>query len=170
MNPVTPCEIPAGSLILTALPKRSFADAYRAPLAKPAASPADIFLAAARSSPRWIARLMALRNRLVRLVGLKDVGQFNAPAAAPAPRSFAIGDRLGIFTIVAQTAEELLLGIDDRHLDVRVCVTRQPQAQPPAYVVSTIVDVHNALGHTYMLPVSRIHPFVVRAMMRNAQL
>jgi hypothetical protein len=34
-------------------------------------------------------------------------------------------------------------------------------------VVSTVVHVHNWLGRIYMVPVGRIHPFVVRAMMRR---
>ena len=35
-------------------------------------------------------------------------------------------------------------------------------------VVSTAVKVHNLLGRLYMLPVGRIHPWVVKAMLRHA--
>jgi Protein of unknown function (DUF2867) len=60
----------------------------------------------------------------------------------------------------------LLLGIDDKHLDVRVSVFKDGRSAP-SYVVSTVVHVHNLLGHLYMVPVGRIHPLVVRAMMRR---
>ncbi|PWB79508.1 MAG: hypothetical protein C3F11_20610 [Methylocystaceae bacterium] len=36
------------------------------------------------------------------------------------------------------------------------------------YTVSTVVHIKNHFGRFYMLPVGRIHPLVVRAMMRRA--
>ncbi len=82
--------------------------------------------------------------------------------------AYRVGDRLGIFSIFAKTEKELLLGIDDRHLDVRVSVLKSERNGLPNYVVSTVVHVHNWLGHAYMAPVGRIHPLVVKAMMRRA--
>jgi hypothetical protein len=35
-------------------------------------------------------------------------------------------------------------------------------------VVSTVVKVHNWLGRLYMAPVGQIHPLVVKALMRRA--
>ena len=63
--------------------------------------------------------------------------------------------------------EELLLGIDDCHLDVRVSVLKPSGKSLLNYAVSTVVHVHNWLGRIYVVPVGRIHPLVVRATMRR---
>jgi len=94
---------------------------------------------------------------------MQQVTKRPIPAAA-----YAVGDRMGIFSIYAQTPDELVMGIDDRHLDVRVSVLKRPDNDPSKYVISTVVVVHNLLGRIYMLPVGRIHPLIVRALMRRA--
>ncbi len=110
--------------------------------------------------------LMSIRNHIVRQLGLKDVGSMSGETGKAASE-YQIGDRLGIFTIMGQTKDELLLGIDDSHLDVRVSVLKLSRQSSLGYVVSTVVHVHNWLGRVYMAPVGRIHPLVVRAMMRR---
>lgn len=107
---------------------------------------------------------MAIRNNLVRQLGLKDVGAMRGAIVKP-PEAYQVGDRLGIFSIVGLTGDELLLGIDDSHLNVRVSVLKSVRHSGSNWIVSTVVHVHNWLGHAYMVPVSRIHPLVVKAMM-----
>ena len=109
---------------------------------------------------------MSIRNRIVRQLGLKDVGSMSGETRKAASE-YRIGDRLGIFTVMGKTQDELLLGIDDSHLDVRVSVLKPSGNSSLNYVVSTVVHVHNWLGRIYMAPVGRIHPLVVRAMMRR---
>ena len=111
---------------------------------------------------------MSVRNRVVRFLGLKDVGSMRGAGHRPAS-DYRPGDRLGIFTIICADADELVLGIDDSHLDVRVSITRPGGAPAATYVIATVVRVHNRLGRLYMIPVGRAHPFVVRAMMRRPQ-
>jgi hypothetical protein len=100
-------------------------------------------------------------------IGLKDVGNMDA-ATDKSPDGYRIGDRLGIFSVFGKTENELLLGIDDKHLDVRVSVIKTRRDGVQNYVVSTVVHVHNWLGHLYMAAVGCIHPAIVRAMMRRA--
>jgi hypothetical protein len=166
MTIVTETEIPAESMLRASIGTADFYDAYSAPLRDAALPPAEIFLRTMRATPDWVSRLMRLRNRIVRRIGLKDVGEMTADADRPAS-AFQVGDRLGIFSIFAMTDDEVLLGIDDTHLDVRVSVFK-PRQGAPSYVVSTVVHVHNLLGRLYMAPVGRIHPLVVRATMRQA--
>jgi Protein of unknown function (DUF2867) len=166
MTIVRETEVPTDSMLSATVSTADFYDAYSAPLQNGALSPAEIFLQASRATPKWVSRLMAIRNRIVRQIGLKDVGNMNAAAADKTASAYRVGDRLGIFSIFAMTEDELLLGIDDKHLDVRVSVFKDGRSAP-SYVVSTVVHVHNLLGHLYMVPVGRIHPLVVRAMMRR---
>ncbi len=169
MTKVIATTVPAESALQSWLAESDFYDAYEAPLPLNVAtlSPTEIFLHAARVTPQWIDNLMRIRNRVVRLFGLKDVGPM--AATAKASDAYQVGDRIGIFNIFGKTENELLMGIDDRHLDVRVSVMKSYRNGLPYYVVSTVVHVHNLLGHLYMVPVGRIHPFVVRSMMRRAE-
>ena len=166
MNKVTATSVPDDSVLQSWLAKADFYDAYEAPLTANGLSPTEVFLRASRATPKWVDDLMAIRNRIVRLFGLKDVGEMRLTRE---PDSYQVGDRLSIFSIFAKTEKELLLGIDDHHLDVRVSVLKSERNGLPHYVVSTVVKVHNLLGRIYMMPVSRIHPFVVRAMMARAE-
>lgn len=167
MIPITVTEIPTTSALRGSLARASFWDAYEAPLRNGALSPTEIALKSFGATPLWVSWLMALRNGLVRLVGLKSVGALAVGSDKPAS-AYRVGDRLGIFTIQAMSDAEILMGIDDRHLDVRVSIVKPEAGETPRYVVSTVVRVHNALGRLYMLPVGRIHPLIVRAMMRRA--
>lgn len=167
MTPVIAATIPAGSALRAWLANADFHDAWEAPLRDPSLSPTEIFLATIGATPAWVGGAMALRNRVVRLFGLKDVGSMRGARARPA-ESYRPGDRLGIFDVVSQSGEELVLGIDDRHLDVRVSVTKPGGAQAERYVVSTVVHIHNLLGRAYMVPVAPVHAIIVRAMMRRA--
>ncbi len=168
MTIVTATALPEDSALQSWRTAGQFADAYEAVLLEPDRSPTQIFLQATRATPGWVSMLMSWRNAVARRVGLKDLSDRRAGLARGAVEP-AVGERLGIFSVLRRTERELVLGIDDRHLDVRVSVWKSPEGAPARYVVSTVVKVHNALGRAYMVPVARIHPRVVRAMMRRAR-
>src|SRR5260370_40369201 len=107
---VTATTVPDDSALKPSLADASFYDAYEAPLSTATMSPTEIFLRASRGTPRWVDDLMAIRNRIVRLFGLKDVGAMKI--ATRAPETYQVGDRLGIFSILGKTEHELLLRID----------------------------------------------------------
>lgn len=164
MTRVSKISLPAESVLATWAAPGDFQDAFSAPLLDPDLSPVEIYRMAARTTPEWVNGLMALRNRAVSLVGLKSVGHLGDCIEKPAD-AYRIGDKLGIFTIFDLRESELLLGIDDTHLDVRVSILKTNRDGQAGYVVSTAVKVHNQLGRLYMLPVAHIHPRVVQAMM-----
>ena len=126
MAHVVAVEIPPESALTPWLAGADFHDAYEAPLWDATLSPTEIYLRAARATPKWVADLMTLRNRIVVW--------------------------FGIFNVFSISENELVLGIDDNHLDVRVSIVKQAHS----YVVSTIVHVHNWMGRLYMAPVGRI--------------
>ena len=166
MRQVTAAEVPSESQLQAWLPGTDFRDAWQAELTGGRSDPLEVFRSSLQVTPRWVDGLMGLRNRLVAPLGIRSVGLMKRDEDA-ADRTYGINDRLGIFTVLARTERELLLGIDDTHLDVRVSVLTQPDGERGKYVVSTAVKIHNWLGRLYMIPVGRIHPFVVRAMMRR---
>ena len=162
--------IPPGTAIHAALPGAHFFDAYEVADPHPARTALQTWLDVVARTPRWTQKLMALRNRLVRLVGLKDLGQLHdahPPASGHAP-SDAGSYRVGIFLIRHLSDTEVVLGQDDKHLDVQVSLSKHRRGDAPATLaVSTVVHIHNALGQTYMAVVTPFHRRIVRAMLQR---
>jgi hypothetical protein len=90
--------------------------------------------------------LLALRNSLVRPFGLKT-GTEGAP----------------IFPVCHETADELVLGTDDRHLNFRIGVIR---AEGRLYM-STWVHPHNVWGRAYLRLVMPFHILISRGAVRR---
>lgn len=163
-QPVSP---PAGSRIAALVPGAYFHDAWAMPASRPELSALDQFLMAARRTPRWVEACMGLRNRVVRRLGLKDLGGLSALASDRAGCDYRPGDRVGIFTLVDNDPDEALLGDRDRHLDVMLSVHKATVAdtQRTVVTVTTVVHVHNLLGRLYMLPVTPMHRLITPAML-----
>lgn len=163
--------LPEGTVIHAALPGAQYADAYQTPDPHPDASALQAWLDVVARTPRWTRALMALRNRLVRLVGLKDVGQLHDVHGQVAdPRnaaSYRPGDRVGIFILRHLGEREVVMGQDDKHLDVQVSLCKRLVAGQPMLVLSTVVHIHNTLGHAYMAVITPFHRAIVRSMLRR---
>ena len=165
MTTVAVSRTPEASLLAPFLDGSDFVDAYEIALADPKETPAQLFARALAFSPPWVDAALRLRDSLVRPFGIRTVGAMRSDRRPPfAPK---VGDAFGIFTVFAIRPDELLLGIDDRHLDVRVSIAKQTDPLGARAVVSTAVRNHNWLGRLYMIPVARIHPLVVRAMLKR---
>ena len=115
------------------LPGYQFADAYKVPVPRGLDAMEAMRLAFAHR-PLWIRTLMALRNRLGRVVGL-----------TPAPASG--------FPVVRESPDEVVLGFDDKHLDFRVVVT----IAGGFATLTTIVRWHNAWGSAYLAAIMPFH-------------
>jgi hypothetical protein len=125
------------------LPGYQFADAYKVPAPRGLDAIEATRLAFAQG-PVWVRALMGLRNRLGRLVGLK-----------PAPA--------GGFPVVRQSADEVVLGFDDRHLDFRVVVT----VAGGFATVTTVVRWHNAWGRAYLAAIMPFHRAIAARMIEG---
>jgi hypothetical protein len=163
---ITAVAVPSESVIYTRLKNAYFYDCYMQEIPTNSASALELYLRVVATTPAWINALMALRNRVVRFVGLKNLGHLgdfdkNKPAC-----DYRLGDRVGIFSILYLSAEEIILGDSDKHLNVEVSVCKLPDK----VAVSTVVHTHNALGRLYMLFVTPLHKRIVPASMRQARL
>jgi hypothetical protein len=157
---------PKDSLIAALLEGANFHDAWCVESDSAELSALEHFIKAVKTTPRWVEACMTLRNRVVSLFGLKDLGKLAAlsrPAVAYQP-----GDRVGIFTLFENTFDEVLLGDKDKHLDVVLSVHRHPvpEANRVLVTVTTVVHVKNSLGRLYMLPVAPMHRIIVPAVVR----
>jgi len=174
MSTVRAIQVPPGTAIHAQLAGADFFDAYTVADPEPGTPALQTWLDMVARTPLWTQQLMALRNRLVRLVGLKGAGQLgdrHRPAGGGAPgeaASYRVGDRVGIFQIRHLSATEVVMGQDDKHLDVQVSLARQaPAGGAATVVVSTVVHIHNRLGHAYMAVITPFHRAIVRTMLHQ---
>jgi hypothetical protein len=154
--------VPEGGLAERMLPNVHYADAYAA-LLPPNVGARALAGAVLASSPRWVALLMAFRNAVVRPLGLVATPTALERAAAIMNRT---GERIGIFPVLAETPDEVLLGLDDRHLDFRVSVRILDRGDERLGVVATLVQFHGILGRAYFAPVRPAHRLIVPTMLR----
>lgn len=169
MAKVARIEFPRESRLQGRLPAATYHDAFEAELGEASLTPVQIATRALGATPAWVEGLLTLRDGLVGPLGLKTVGRLGAvPKGADLPP--AVGDRLSIFRIESLDDQELVLGIDDSHLDVRISFLKRPASLRPTYVVSSLVQTHNLLGRVYMIPVAPFHRLLVAMMMRGVAL
>lgn len=125
-------------------------------------------------SPVGVARMMALRNVLVKPLGLRT-----SPLGCPvssllsprAPQLFAqrfpvLGQRIDVDDRHAQ----VLLGANDRHLDFRSCAAvRVLDYGGIAFTLGTRVCYRNRFGRMYMTLIDRVHRgYISPAMLQRA--
>jgi hypothetical protein len=166
-----PAAVPPASAINARLPGAYFYDSYSLALPDGPHSALAYFLRALEKTPAWVNALMTLRNQAVRLVGLKDLGALGGFDPAKPASAYAVGDRVGIFTLLSNTDEEALLGDSDKHLDVVLSIYKHaPDAQGlRALSTTTVVHVHNLLGRAYMLPVKPMHRLIAPAVLNRTR-
>jgi hypothetical protein len=98
----------------------------------------------ARGDGHGLSGLMRVRDALARRLGLKNA---------------ASGNGVG-YPVLAQDAGEVVIGMDDRHLDFRVALTVRPLGSD-VLVVTTAVRRHNRLGRAYFAVVKGPHLVLV---------
>lgn len=162
---ITPCALPESSRIIQTVPGTHFADSYRMADAWPHLGAFDTYLALTARTPGWMNALMSLRNQAVRLVGLKHLGAMKSSHAAKPASAYRPGDRVGIFTLRHVDPNEVILGDDDKHLRVQVSVFKHVVSGQPVVSLSTVVHIHNTLGHIYMGVVGPVHKIIVPLML-----
>lgn len=164
MSQVSLSSLPAGSRIQQAQAGADFADSYRLPSLKPGASALEQFLMLSARTPAWMNALMTLRNQAVLWVGLKDLGRMAAAVPRKPASAYRLGDRVGIFTLQYADPDEVVLEDIDKHLHVQVSLFKQGADE---LQLSTVVHIHNRLGHIYMSVVGPVHGVIVPLMLRQ---
>ncbi len=142
----------------TILPGAQFGDAYQVTIAGQNLDPAEAARRAVYGAPSWINFLLRLRTILVKPFGLK-------PGEDPA-REKATAGNIGIFPILDQKPQRLMLGMNDRHLDFRLLVdVKDLGGGRQSVTASTVVKTHNRLGRVYLSLVKPFHRVIVPAML-----
>lgn len=152
-------NVPPESAINARLPDAYFHDCYAIAVPNSTRTALGHFLTALANSPRWINFLMLLRNKIVRVFGMKDLGRLDEIDLSKPDSAYLPGDRVGIFTLLSNSPNEALLGVAEKHFDVVLSIYKRSLALDGEHSIeqTTAVHVHTMLGRLYMLPVTPFH-------------
>lgn len=159
--------VPSNSRIQSFLAGASFYDSWSITSHEVDRSALDHFIAATRRTPRWVDACMTARNRVVRVFGLKDLGELSGLDERRRAVDYKPGERVGIFTVFENSFDEALIGDRDKHLDVMLGVHRHalPGGREVVITITTVVHVKNTLGRMYMLLVKPMHRLIAPAVL-----
>ncbi len=140
MSRTTKTELPSNSLLHSYIQPGDFLDCYTCPTALPV----DAAAARAMAFPFWASWLLRLRNILVAPLGLTN----------DVPK----GEKIGPFPIDQRNEQEIILGLDDSHLNFRISILT---TGTEAYC-ATWVHRNNWLGRIYLAAIMPFHILIVR--------
>jgi len=129
----------------------------------------EMFLEIANQTPHWIAFLMSMRNRVVSKLGLKDLGGLQDVPTGKLGSEYVVGERVGIFTLLSSTENEVVLEDRDKHLEVRVSLLVEPEGETAIVYANTVVHVNNVFGKIYMFFVTPLHKIIVPSSLKSLE-
>jgi hypothetical protein len=138
------------------LPGAQFADAYALSVPGQSLTALAATQLAFGGAPGWINGLLRLRNAAVSPFGLKAGEKSRKPFV----------EKAGIFPVLNETPQRIVLGLDDKHLDFRLLVdVHDAGGGMQTVTASTLVRTHNAFGRIYLSIVKPFHRMIVPAML-----
>jgi len=130
-------------VIASGFGKIDYCDSYR--IIKTTDDAVEEITAKIFKQSKWEKWLMGIRDSIVRIFGLKTSKEIFE----------------GQFPIIEQQENEIVMGENDKHLDVRVSVLVDREN---SYIyLTTIVHFNNFLGRLYFLPVKPFHKIIVKS-------
>lgn len=110
----------------------------------------------------WICALTYVRDVVMATVGVKSSRAVGLAGAARGPV-------IGYLPMLSQSATELVVGADDRHLDFRVTIQLLADTENGRELLAgTVVHCHNRLGRIYLATIAPFHRVIVRANLERA--
>jgi hypothetical protein len=159
------CELPRGSRLRASLPRVDHLDSYSIPISHPDLNLVSLYAGAFGHMPAAFKHLLVLRSIIVKPLGISGVSHRDLAQPIDPEFIYVVGDKIGRWTLFERSTDELITGANDKHLDFRVSLFREPEAK---IVLSTAVMRHNAFGRAYLATILPFHRFGVSALLSNA--
>jgi hypothetical protein len=122
-------------------------------------SSTDVLFAFFSSAPKIVKYLLALRNAVVSIFGLKSTAR-RGTLDRPMLQS---GSRIGVFEVGSILPHSAVIGADDAHLNFRVLLSNEDASLR----CKTQVEFHNTLGRVYFFFVKPLHRWIVPLVLRS---
>lgn len=117
------------------------------------------------AGPRWISLLFQVRNKIVKIFGLKTSGKSTDREAQLKAFKCEPGERLGLFKVFEKTENEVIIGEDDKHLNFRISFLLDKKTA--AIQMTTAVKFHNRFGKAYFFLIKPFHKIIAPLMLKN---
>lgn len=140
------------------LPGADWADAYEVDLPERRMAASEAAHLPLGRMPGWARRLLSFRNALARIVGLKT-----GPDG-----SVGKDRRIGMFPILSESPDRIVLGLDDWHLDFRIVTDVCHDGAGGSRIrMTTLVERKNVFGRAYIGIVGPFHRLIVPTTLRG---
>lgn len=108
--------------------------------------------------PAWVRLLMALRGAIVLPLGLKS---------GLSSKQMPVAGRIGLFPLISETRDQIVVGLNDRHLDFRCVADLTDDKGQQGVVVTTLIKRHNRFGRAYLAAILPFHRLILRSVMNQ---
>ncbi|MGF1638030.1 MAG: DUF2867 domain-containing protein [Cyclobacteriaceae bacterium] len=164
--------LPHHSILNSSIKEFDYVDSFRGVLndIEDKFDSVDIGKAFFSGGPKWVGKLFILRNKIVSIFGLKTSGDNVSREKQLENFKCEPGEQLGLFKVFDKTANEVILGEDDKHLNFRVSLfldQLNTDTLTKDLTVSTTVEFNNWFGRLYFLPVRPFHKLIVPSMLKG---
>ena len=109
------------------------------------------------NSPSWVKKLLHLRNRIVRPLGLKTEREVSGTSIK----------KIGMFPVLEESDHRIVLGLDDKHLDFRTVIELTVENDTTVIDATTLIKRHNLLGRIYLASILPFHILIVRQSLKS---
>ena len=161
MSTIKQVPLPCESRLINAYEHNDLEDAFEVSLPDNAVDDPEVLarFLMVNQAP-WVTDLMAIRDVIVSPFGLKTAKQLLTD------NRHRSDQQLHYFQIIESYPDEIVFGVDDRHLDFRLSMLYRrtdPRGTSKTAVLCTVVHCHNRLGKIYLAIIAPFHRAVVRS-------
>ncbi|WP_257667658.1 DUF2867 domain-containing protein [Parapedobacter tibetensis] len=163
-------NLPKSSLLNIDYKKYHYIDCFQGTLIDKATTftPTEVSNAFFLSLPNWGKVLLSLRNKIVSVFGLKVSGDANKLKEF-ANANYKKGDQLGYLKVFDVNKNELVFGMDDKHLDFRgsLLLEETKVGSQKKITISTVVLYNNWFGRFYFFLIKPLHKIIMKVMLKR---
>jgi hypothetical protein len=158
------------SILVYTRRKFNYVDSYRVTLNLRESLSVDYLLGRLFAvTPRWVDGLMAIRDRLVSVFGLKQGSAIVQPSEVTRNVRFQLNERACGITVCYRSDNELVMEESDRHLDFRVAFRACAELSGATTLeLTTVVWCNNWLGALYFSVIKPFHRVIVKRLLTLA--
>ncbi len=149
---------PGYTMVLTEMERVDYFDSYS--VVKNSPDSVDEITRRLLRAPGWVNALGKLRDLLVKPFGLKTESDLKTEPSGGHPEfDFA--------PVLYRNDQEIVMGMDDKHLNFRLSVMRIARKENSRVVLTTVVRFNNLGGRIYFTIIRLFHGLIVRTMLRK---
>ncbi len=163
---------PSDSLLFGKANKYHYMDSYQGCIIDTdnSITPLTVLKAFFQTSPKWVSTLFSLRNKIVKIIGLKTSKNVKNKEEIIQNLKGVPNEQIGLFKIFESSSNEIVMGEDDKHLNFRVSLlldSSSSHQELKNITITTTVQFNNTFGKLYFLPVKPFHHQIVPSILKG---